>query len=174
MNFIKLPLNYGSMAGVAAFVIFLLIYVAGGNPLGGMSWLAAWVPILFIVLGIKKHRDQNLGGYISYGQALGTGVIISLVFASLYAILVYLFGTLIDDVIVTMTKEESMKGMDAMSQYLSEEMYDQIIEELEKTSVVTLARGELFNKTFGGIIITLIAAAFLKKSRHPLEEAEDE
>ncbi|MDQ3190976.1 MAG: DUF4199 domain-containing protein [Bacteroidota bacterium] len=178
MENIKIPLNYGSIAGVVSFAIFLLAYFAGYDPLGAASWLGAWVPIVFIVIGIKKQRDQIFNGYISYGQALGMGLMITFVYASLFGLLVYIFGVLIDPGIVELRKQESLeamqKGYEQLPQFFSEEYYDTVIEELEQMSVSSIAFSEFTGKLFGGLLISLIAAAFLKHSKSPFEEDNDE
>ncbi|HET6244845.1 MAG: DUF4199 domain-containing protein [Bacteroidetes bacterium] len=174
MENIKTPLNYGSIAGVVAFSIFLIIYMLGYNPLGSYSWVGAWVPIVFIILGIKKHRDQNLEGFITYGQAFGMGFMITFIFASLFGLLVYIFGTVVDPGIVEMTRSESLEAMqqasDQMPQIFSEELYDKMIEQLEAITISSLSFSEFTNKLFWGIIISLLAAAFLKHSKSPFEE----
>lgn len=178
MENIRIPLNYGSIAGTVSFAIFLLIYIAGHNPLGNASWVAVWVPVVFIVLGIKKYRDQVLEGYISYGQALGMGFMISFIFASLFGILVYIFGVLIDPAIVEMTRQESLQAMqeaaDQLPQFFNEEMYDTMMEKIDEITISSLAFSEFTNKLFWGLIISLISAAFLKHTKSPFEEDTDE
>jgi hypothetical protein len=170
MEIVRIPLNYGSLAGIASFAFFLILYLLGYNPLGGLSWLGAWIPIVFIVLGIKKHRDENLDGYISYGQALGQGTMISIVFASFFAILVYLFGTLIDGTIVDAVVQESIEALEKARGFMSEEMIDMTIEQLEQTTIGNLAMTDFWNKFFGGFIVSLIVSAILKRNKSIFEE----
>ena len=178
MENIRTPLNFGSIAGICSFAIFLLLYLTGYNPLGNLSWTAAWVPIVFIILGIKKHRDDNLNGFMSYGQALGIGCMIAIVFASFYGILVYIFGVLIDPGIVELSKREAMESMEKASEQLpqifGEEMYDKMLEQIDEISISSISLSEFTNKLIWGILISLISAAFLKKNKSPLEETADE
>ena len=173
MENIRTPLNFGSIAGICSFVIFLLLYIAGYNPLGNLSWVAAWIPVVFIILGIKKHRNSNLEGFISYGQALGMGCLITLVFASFFGILVYIFGVLIDPGIVEMSKQEVLESMEKASEQLpqvfGEEMYDKMLDQIEDISISSMALSEFTNKLIWGVMISLVSAAFLKHNKSPLE-----
>jgi hypothetical protein len=176
MDIFRTPLNYGSIAGLISFGIFLLIYVMGKNPLGNMSLLGIWVPVVFIYLGIKKHRDTFFKGYISFGQAFGQGALTSFIYASLFAILVYIFGIFVDDTIVDLFITEAIQAMDQVSGMLSEEMYnemyDKFIEELEGITLSAISLSEFRSKLIWGIIISLVVAAFLKKKKSVFEEEE--
>jgi hypothetical protein len=171
---IKNAFNYGSIAGIVGFFLFLTIYIMGANPLAGWSWILFWIPIVFVTLAIKKERDQNLNGFISYGQGFLAGLIVSLVYASLYAILVYFFLMFVDSSLIDQVKQQAMEGFDKAAEILGEEIYDKMLEQLDQTNAGSLAFGELFWKSIWGIIVTLILAAILKKSPSPFDEPDDE
>jgi hypothetical protein len=170
---IKNALNYGSIAGIVGFFLFLAIYIMGANPLAGWSWILFWIPIVFVSLAIKKERDHNLNGFISYGQGFLSGLIVSLIYASLYAILVYFFLMFVDSTLIDQVKQQAMEGFDKAAEIFGEEIYDKMVEQLEQTNAGTLAFGELFWKSVWGIIVTLVLAAILKKSPSPFDDSDD-
>ena len=164
---IKIPLNYGSMAGGLAFLFFLIYYAFGFNPIGNITWLTFWIPIPFIVMGIKKFREEQGGGYITYGNAFRIGFIISFMYASLFAMLVYLFGAFIDgsfieDIIAT-TATEMENNREMMISLMGEEYYEQTLNEILELTIGSQAMSEFFNKMLFTFVSTLIAAGFLKK-----------
>lgn len=174
MEAVKLPLNYGTMAGIALFAAFLLFYYTGFNPLGNISWLVAWVPVLFIVNGIRAYRDEYSEGYIKYGKALTTGLFITFIYASLFALLIYLFGSYINSGFLDLYLADAYAAMETAKKFLSAEMHSQAVEQLDNTTIALLAMQDFHNKILGGLVISLITAAFLKRKPLPQESLEHE
>ncbi len=69
-------MNYGAMLGLVLVVISLLIYILELYENQWISIISTIALIAGIVMGIKKFRDQENGGFISYGSALGYGTLI--------------------------------------------------------------------------------------------------
>ena len=88
----KVAMNYGTLFGLAGVAIFLLFYFMGTDIQSKLpQWISYAVLCVFIVVGVKSYRDEDLGGYISYGKSLGTGTLISLFGSFISAIFVVLF-----------------------------------------------------------------------------------
>lgn len=160
------------MSGLSLFLVFILLYFAGFNPLGGISWIGAWIPLVFIVIATKFIRDQVMGGFISYGIAFRTGLLTVFFSSLLYVLLVYVFGRLIDDSIVVMYQEEIRKSAEEAQAILSDKMIDQVLEEAENVTMSSIALNDFTGKMTGGIIISLITAAFLMR-KQPVEFNEE-
>ena len=62
MNQIRIQLNYGTIAGLLTFAAFLVFYFAGLNPLGAIKWISLGFPIAFILMGVRKVRDDEFNG----------------------------------------------------------------------------------------------------------------
>src|SRR4051812_23385089 len=76
---LKVAMNYGAMYGLAAAAIYLIFYFAGADVQAkSPQYIGYLLLIVFLVMGIKSYRDQDLDGYISYGKSLGTGILIGL------------------------------------------------------------------------------------------------
>jgi hypothetical protein len=168
-NNIKLAVNYGVLAGITSFGLILLLYLFGKNPLGNFSWITFWVPILFITLAIKNYRDNDLGGYINYGEGLLVGVMLSLVYGSLYAMLIFMFGNFLAPEVVDMHREETIGAMEPMQEAMPE-LYDRLYEEVLKLDISRIATSEFINKAIWGIVLSLIIAAVLKRKPSIFEE----
>ncbi len=170
-------MNYGGVAAFVSFALFLLIYFLGMNPLGNYSWLGAWVIIVLIYKGIKDFRDQLSEGFISYGKALSVGMMLVFFYSLLYGLLTFISSSLLFPEIVEVHKTEVMTGMEKLRTMLSEEqfesMYDKMEKALEEFTLSNIIIGDFWNKIIGGLIISLIVAGILKKSK-PLFEETDE
>lgn len=154
-------LTWGVITGFAGVVYSLILYFAGlilNKPAG---YVGIIISIAGIYLGIKAYRDQSLDGYISYGRALGTGVLISLyasIITIVYSILLY---TVIDPELINKSLEMSREQMAGRS--MSEEQIEKGLEFSKKFFVPFIVVGVFFVGNFIGFIISLIVSAFLKK-----------
>lgn len=173
----KVVYKYGLMAGaiqvIVGFGLMALLIGDGkskieyGELLGYSTMIVALSLIFF---GIKAYRDEHLGGTITFGKAVQVGILITLVASVLYIagwLLYYHLGS----------------GQEMMDSYLdyqidgvrnsgqSEAVIAQEIEKMEgfmelyQNPIVMI--GMTFMEIFPvGLIITLIAAALLKR-KHP-------
>lgn len=162
---------YGLIAGVIVATLMLLTMPVGkenanydmGEVLGYVSMIAALSMIFF---GVKALRDKYLGGTITFGKALSTGLLITLVAGIIYCI--------------TWEVYYQQSGATFMADYTSyyikkmqeEGASSQEVEEM-KASMASMA--ELYENPvirFGmtlmeiapvGLIISLICAALLRR-----------
>jgi hypothetical protein len=174
MNKLKLSLNYGTIAGLAVFSVFLINYLIGFNPLGNASWLGAWIPFVFIYLTIKNARKKYYDGFITYGQAFKSSFVMILVYATLGNMLNLLFLSFAAPQIFDEFMAQTMGEMEKVESFLSPEMYDKMMEEFEKSTPSSIMFSNVFNQIFGGTILALIFAAFMKKNPSIFETSPDE
>ena len=166
----KAILNFGAMSGLGSFAVFLLLYYLGWNPLGQASWLGAWVPVVFICLSTAYVRNHLMGGYMSYGQAYRTGFLTAFGGAVLFSLMLYLFGKVIDPGLVESYKSEMLEGLENTKSIIGENLYESSVENLDKTTLFTIASGDFFSKALGGILVSLITAGFYRKQNpNPLK-----
>lgn len=168
MNFYKHYINTGSQSAIASFGFFLLLYVLNLNPLGNFSWLAAWIPVLFIVRGTKQFRENYNGGVLSYWKGFSVGFMIAFFSATLYAFLIYIFLKVIDTSLIDRHITEIMEGVQKMSSFLSEEQFDMVYSKMEEAlpqlNPTNISIGDFWNKMIGESIVCFIVAAVLKKN----------
>src|SRR4051812_47080981 len=92
----KVAMNYGTLFGLCGVAVFLLFYFIGLDMQSKMPSFSQYaLLIFFIVIGIKSYRDEDLGGSISYGKALGTGTLIGLFGGIITGVFTLLFFTYI-------------------------------------------------------------------------------
>jgi uncharacterized protein DUF4199 len=95
----KIVLTYGLIAGAILAVTFLVslafhdaIGFEGGMVVGYTSMVLAFLLIFF---GVRTYRDDVAGGRVSFGRALGVGLLIALVASCCYVLTweILYFGT---------------------------------------------------------------------------------
>jgi ABC-type uncharacterized transport system permease subunit len=170
MNIIKFSANYGSIAGLACFGLFILFSMIGLNPFNGWNVLIAVIPFFFIFLGIKTFRDKENSGYLNFGTGFRVSLFITFFYSSLFAILVFMYLQFVNSDLVIETKNITMENMEKLESTLSSEMYDKMIEGVENMSAGQIAWGRYWNNLIWGVIIGLILAGILKKDKNIFEE----
>lgn len=167
----KTPLTYGFLMAIAAAVLAISLYLLGyhsdaskfgtGQMLGMVGGLA--IGITCITLGVKARRAEVPASEpFGYGRALGAGVLIAL-FASLFGIVtnfayVNFINPGISDIIVQaeIAKLEA-KGLGGAQLEGAEKMIRAM------TGPVAYAAMGFLGGFFFGTLISLVAAAFLKR-----------
>jgi Protein of unknown function (DUF4199) len=166
---LKSSLNFGALSGLACFAVFLLLYFAAANPLGNSSWLAAWIPVVIICISTKHYRENELEGFISYGQAWNIGALTGIAGAILHALLMYIFLKVYDNSLVESFKAENIRQLESMESQLSNvfssSVYDTALESYQRLDVKTVCSSDFFNKTIGAILVSLITAAVYKRNK---------
>jgi len=128
----KIILNFGSLAGIAYTLLFVVYYFLGINPLGNAGLLSSLFIALVIYLSIKKTREEVFEGYISYGQALSTGVLTAFIYASFCGIINYIFlNYFFVDVFVAHKEflfQEMAKTLDLLERFMGHTATDKSLE----------------------------------------------
>ncbi len=162
--------RYGLFAGLILIVVALGVHLTGMVDYTGQSSSGTWISTLinygvltaFIVLAVRQHRDQELGGGITFGRSFYVGFIVILVAGILSAIWGYVFFAFIEpdliDQMMEMQKEVMMdqQGMSASDADKAMEMGAMFM------SPGFFAIVGLLSTLFVGAIISLIVAAVMK------------
>jgi len=163
--------RYGLIAGLALIVIGMIIHLAGivdyTNQNSSGNWISNIVNLAVLIgamaMAIKYHRDQQLGGYVSFGRAFYVGFIVTLIITIVSAIWMYIFFAFVEPGLVSdmmeMTREQMIE-----EQGMSE---DQVEQAMQYTAwfmnpVGMAISGGLFTLFFG-VVLSLIVAAVMQK-----------
>jgi hypothetical protein len=168
----KANLNSGLIIGFIGIVYSLGIYFFDltFNKVQPYIFLLVLIFLLFYL--IRSYRNNFLNGYITYGQALGTGVIICLYYSIISAIFTYILYKFIDTgltgKILAITEETLVK------QGKSQEIIDAAMAFQKKIIIPEImAPGTIISNMFSGTIISLIVSIFVKKEGNPLLDAPE-
>jgi hypothetical protein len=163
--------RHGLLAGLVLIVVGLIIHMTGmvdytGQNTGGnwISNIATWgVMIAAIVLAVRQHRDQDLGGYITFGRSFYTGFIVSLLIALTSAIWGYIFFAFVEPGLIDTMMEVSREQM-IEQQGMSESDADQAMSYM--TWMMNPAMLSVFaavGSLIAGTIFSLIIGAIMKR-----------
>ncbi len=165
----KTELKYGVIIALASAVWLIAVDLAGLHDkyieyLNTIMWLAYAIPIAGLFFAIKDKRDKDYKGYISYGQCVKSGIIISLIQGILGAIVQVVFILFINpNFSVAMTDYQRQQ---MLIKGVPEEQADIAINMMQfMFSPTMMAVFAFIGAIIGGLIITLILGAILKKEQ---------
>ena len=164
-------MRYGMFWGLAAILLGLVSYLLGwtdpGNSSGGMiSGIVSFgLSIAMLVLAIKHHRDNELGGYITFGRGFKTGFLTAL----FYGIIATIWTVIFINFIATDMIEVMQAAM--YEQWESQGLTEEQIEQVEGFAMMFATKKFMIAASFGGALImgsilSLIISAIMKKD-HP-------
>lgn len=91
-NLLKAAATYGLYIGLFLILCNLLSSVTGAKMAYLMMFVKLAGSITLLVYGMKRYRDINCDGFITYGNAFGCGILTSLFSTFLYV--AYMFVTI--------------------------------------------------------------------------------
>ena len=163
--------KFGIILGLVYIVISVLFYVMDLT-------FATWAAIPNIIVGLivlfllqRSYRDTCENGFITYGKALGSGMIMFIYAAVLVAIYTYILYAvidpgLIDKTIAYSTAKLEAKGLPQAAIDASAKMQEKMM----KPWIISLTT--IFYSLFSGLIMSLITSIFVAKKGNPLTENE--
>ena len=168
-NVWKANLVNGLILGLIGIVYTLIIWFLDQTFNKNLSYIFLLIQVVVMFFLLKSYRDNYMHGMITYGQALGAGVIIFLyasIIGSLFSLLLY---TVIDPGLTA-------KGIAFMEQMyldkgLTQEQADAALKIAGKMmKPAMMIPVGLISSMFYGLIISLIVAAFVRKEGNPLAD----
>ena len=166
----RIALRYGLYAGLAAIIVSTVLNLTGlsFNKVVGYFriLISLGIAVAAIVYACKEFRAAN-GGYLSLGQAIGLGTLLSAVSGLLSGLFTTIYVTVIDPSFVEKTLDNARTQMEEQGQ-LSEEQIDQAMEISRPFTEWLLNFSFVTGPIFGalvGLILSLIIGAIMKKDR---------
>ncbi|MEJ8803534.1 DUF4199 domain-containing protein [Pontibacter sp. H249] len=163
----SVAIKYGLLTALVGVVYSLIIMVAdlGDNRI--LSSLAYLILIGGIVLAMKQYKAAN-SGYMSYGQGLGIGAIVSILFGLLSGLFTWLYTEFVDTEYMARMMEKQREQM--VLQGLTDEQIDAGMQMAENfQGPVTMILGAGVITLIIGFILSLIISAIMKNSRPEFE-----
>jgi hypothetical protein len=160
---------YGAYYGLASILSMLLFYVLNFEIRSSLPTLIGYgLLILFMVMGTKNYRDHELGGFISYGSALGTGVLISICGGFLIAGWTVILFSFIDPEMVQRILDSTQEQMiqQGMPDAEVEKALDMARRFMTPTWLFLLS---IAGSAFMGFLFSLFTSIFLKKDSNPFQ-----
>jgi hypothetical protein len=159
--------RYGLIVGLVCVIYSLILSLA---DLSMNRWLSS-ISYLFIIAGMVmayKYFKAHNGGFMSYGQGLGIGTLMSLIAGIITSIFMYIYVKFIDTTI--MEKAMDMQRIEMENRGMSDADIDQAMEMAGKFAGPEMVLiGGTFGFLFIGFIIALIVSAIMKHTRPEFE-----
>ena len=160
---------YGAIAGVLIIAIMILgMILGGGSGSQVQGYLTMIIVLSLIFIGVKRYRDQTLGGVIKFLPALGLGAGIAAVAAIFYVLSWEASLQITDFAWMDTYKASTIEGYQA--QGLSEEALSEKVTKLEE--MMASYRNPLFRLPITfieifpvGLVVALISAAILRNPK---------
>jgi hypothetical protein len=163
----KSNLTNGLILGMVAVVYSLLMYFLNLSLNKSQSYIFMVIQVILLYFLLKSYRDNYLHGQITYGQSVGAGVIICLIYAVIMAIFTYFLYAFIDPSLITkqlaMAEEQMVKrgapqaAIDAGMAFTAKIM---------KPGIMAITT--IFIVVLWGTILSLLVSIFIKKEGNPL------
>lgn len=162
----KIALNYGLLLALLSIVLQVISYVLDAHI--DRPWWLSVVQLLIsvgvLVYGIKLFKSEN-NGFLTLGQALKTGVAISLVAGIIGVVFNYFFMNFIDPDFIQKTLDFSRQQMIENYPNMTEEQIESSMAISEKfMSPWIMSAIAILGTLFFGFIISLVAGMIMKKN----------
>lgn len=167
----KGTINSALMLGLVLIIYSLILYFLDQTFNRSLGLISILILIAGLAWGIKSFRDDSRGGFLSYGQGVGAGTVISLYAGIITAIFGVIQYTLIDpDLMEKMYTfmEERMIEQGTLPESLIEQ---QMILMRKVLTPVTFPIFGIISNVFYGVLISLIASIFLKREGDAFQKA---
>lgn len=128
------------------------------------SW-SQWVGYLLLALGVVwaqlEHKKKDLGGYMTYGRAVGVATLVGLAAGVCTAIYMFVFFGIIHPEFQQLIIDSAMSKMQDMPSGQEEQMMKWM---KITTGPTAMAFYTLFGNVFLSLVIGLISGIFIHKS----------
>jgi hypothetical protein len=161
--------RHGLIAALALVVLSLIYNMAGmidytGEKSNMLPNILNWaVMIGALVMAIKHHRDNELGGYITFGRCVSMGALMGLIIGAVMGVFSLVYFNLIDPGLV-----DNIMGQ--MEERFAEQGLDENASEIAMKwtrgmfSPIGLILLSLISSLITMVIISLIVGAIMKKN----------
>ncbi len=166
----KANLNNGLILALVGIVYSLVMYFFDLYLNKAQGYIFMVVLILVLYYLVKSYRDNYLHGYITYGQAVGAGVVIFIYYAVISAIFTYILFKFIDPDLTA--KQLAMTEEILLKKGVPQEAIDAGMNVQRKMMVPEImAPFSILGNMVTGVIMSLLAAIFVRREGNPLIDA---
>lgn len=162
-NLLRSASVYGLYLGLLLILIQVIQYLSDIYVSAMFSMITGVATIVILVLIIKNYRESKLNGWLTYGQGVGIGTLSAIFAGLLLGGFMLVLVTLIDK---EYTEKFLMQLEDTLIQakYPEDKLDEYMDTQRENINRASFAYGPILQFGIGGLIVSLIAALFLRKT----------
>lgn len=159
----RTALKWGLISGVASMIFTTVLYVSGQAANAGLASLGIIITVVLMVLAMKEFRTGN-GGFMTYGQGLGVGTLMSGISGFIASTYAYIYNEFIDPTLRQQLLDKQREDMEGRG--MDDAQIDAAMEIGAKFSSpgITFVLGIIIAIIIG-FIISLIISAIMKKDK---------
>lgn len=163
----RVALKYGVLGAVVIMVYTTIINISGFSQNKLLQIVSFAFMIIAIVLAMQDFREQNKG-YMSYGEGLGLGSLLSAVMGFLGSMFSMFYMRFIDPTIMTQGIDKVRADMEARG--MDDAQIDQAMELSQKfmSPGIMFAMG-ILGYILMGFVLSLILSAILRREKPVFE-----
>src|SRR6478735_395206 len=90
---VRTGIKFGFFGALAGFVLILILFFAGVDPYGQLSWWT-FLPVPVVVFWGLNTYKKNVSSELSFLKALVIGLLVAFFLAFTSAVLLFIFGKL--------------------------------------------------------------------------------
>jgi len=165
---VRTGIKFGFFGALAGFALILILYFAGVNPYGQLSWWT-FLPVPVVVFWGLNTYKKNVNSELGFLKALVIGLLVAFFLAFTSAVLLFIFGKLTGNepiqqhiadmkILFGETSAEALKA-----NVLTKETIAETYRQIEHTTLADLVLDDLIKKFFVGLLSSIIGAVFYRK-----------
>ena len=163
-----IALRYGIIFGIISIVYSLILNITDlAFTNRALSWVSFIILIVAIVLAMREFKQQN-NNYMSYGQGLGIGTLVTTVSSFLGGVFTYIYVKFIDTGFIDKMREMQVAELEKKG--MNDDQIEQAVAMSEKMMtpgmIVVFA---ILGGLFFGFLLSLLISALLKRTRPEFE-----
>ncbi len=165
---IRISARYGTVGGILAFVLLIILFYLGRHPLVISPFLDFRVLLfgIFIYFTLKEFRDYEQDGVLLFAQAMLGGLAVVLIMTTLTSILLHVFGLFEKNFVQTYIEQVTVY-LKSFSQEdiekIGKEIYDRNLSSLPATNMAQLTQIYFVHGLVIGFFVNIILSVILRR-----------
>jgi hypothetical protein len=151
--------KYGIITGAILIIFSIILFLLAESRNAWLSSLSYLIIIGMIIYAHKNFKQEN-SGFMSYGQGLGVGTILTLTSGFISSIFNYIYMVFVDDSLLRNSIEEARYQLEEKG--MSDAEIDQAVRITESMMPILTIFGGTFVMALIGFILSLIISAITK------------
>ncbi|WP_310586190.1 DUF4199 domain-containing protein [Telluribacter humicola] len=169
---LKVPLAFGGLTGVLAFVFFLALYLIGVAPLGNKKALDFGIHAIMMVAACWYYRKNVGNGMLHLWEALSICYIVNTFAALINGWLIYFFITYVDPAVFTNyladMQQLLIQGKAEMVKNIGEAEFQNMLRSVQATERSEVIADELSKKTIMGILPIILISMIMRRQNYSI------
>lgn len=165
----KVALTYGALLALLSIALMSLSFVLDAH-IDRPWWLSLvqfLISVVVIIMGISVFRKEQQG-FLTLGEALKTGVAISLVAGIITILFNYIFINYIDPDFTAKALALQREQMEQQGKMTSEQIDEYMAMSAKFMSFWLMSAFTILFTVFFGFIISMVAGLFMRRDKPPI------